>query len=265
MHAPAPAAYMYAPAPAADIYVPAPAAGVPSSWPPHFQSSVDEAWRETRDFSVSTASWRVPFGPHTSSHVLPRLPARDMYAPAPAAGVPSSWPPDFQSSVDEAWRETREDTVSTASWRVPFDTSSHVLPRLPARDIYAPAPAAGVPSSWPPHSQSSVDEAWRETRDGAVSTAAFPVWRPTQSGGSGRQQTRLDPGAVYFLQVGSTALLLRAGGLSMTADTWCPGRYHAAGLDVWQRASAISVETRKEDARQPYKSDHGKFVGNVCR
>jgi hypothetical protein len=99
--------------------------------------------------------------------------------------------------------------------------------------VFTHAQTAGVPSSWPPHFQSSVDEAWREMsqRDGAVSTAAFPVWRPTQSGGSGRQ-TKLDPDAVYFLQVGSTALLLRAGGLSMTADTWRPGRCHAAGLDV---------------------------------
>ena len=126
---------------------------------------------------------------------------------APADGVPSSWPPHFQNSVDKAWRDGHDAAVG-------YDSYESSLPFYP---LWAPPPA--LASGDPQVMDAPLDEAGNgcfiargpstaaeSELPCSFSTAACPAK-------SGRR-TKLHPDAVYFLQVGSTALLLRDGGLS---------------------------------------------------
>ena len=133
------------------------------------------------------------------------------------AAVPSSWPPRFQISADEAWQERHDSAVgaeSCAPWAIPEGVGNMgeapfyplwVPPRASsdeqvmgaqlgkASDLFAHGPGLGG-------SQTG--------RSDLASVTATP--RETRSA----RQTKLDKDAVYFLQVGSAALVLRAGSLS---------------------------------------------------
>jgi len=138
---------------------------------------------------------------------------------ASADGVPSSWPPHFQNSVDKAWRDGHDAAVGYDSYdghdaAVGYDSYESSLPFYP---LWAPPPA--LASGDPQVMDAPLDEAGNgcviargpstaaeSELPCSFSTAACPAK-------SGRR-TKLHPDAVYFLQVGSTALLLRDNGLS---------------------------------------------------
>ena len=184
--------------------------------------------------------------------------------------VPSSWPPHSQISVDEAWQEMHDSAVGAESC-APSAIKGGVGNMLYATESVLPF----YPLWAPPRAFSDQQVMGAQLDKAGDLFAHWPGMGGSQTGSSdlasvtatpfgtrSARQAKLDKDAVHFLQVGSAALVLRAGSLS--SHVTCDAR-GVAGLDVWTCASSIPVERGKGDARRRYRSDHGNVRNASCR